>query len=106
MKNQNINDQNNHASRVSIDPNDHWRESYVTRPYYQEASLDTPDLEYDRDFSKAYELGSRARSEHDRNTQFEDVEGNLKESWEELKAESRLKWEQAKQAIKDAWDKI
>lgn len=106
MKNQNINDQNNHASRVSIDPNDHWRESYVTRPYYQEASLDTPDLDYDRDFSKAYELGSRARSEHDRNTQFEDVEGNLKESWEELKAESRLKWKQAKQAIKDAWDKI
>ncbi|WP_406935466.1 hypothetical protein [Acinetobacter vivianii] len=99
-------DQNNQASRVSIDPNDHWRESYVTRPYYQEASLDTPDLDYDRDFSKAHELGSRARSEHDRNTQFEDVEGNLKESWEELKAESRLKWEQAKQAIKDAWDKV
>jgi len=106
MTNQNITDQNNQASRVSIDPNDHWRESYVTRPYYQEASLHTPDLDYDRDFSKAYELGSRARAEHDRNTQFEDVEGNLKESWEDLKAESRLKWEQAKQAIKDAWDKI
>ena len=26
--------------------------------------------------------------------------------WEELKAESRLKWEQAKHAIKDAWDKM
>lgn len=106
MTNQNITDQNNQGSGTAIDPNDHWRESYVTRPYYQEAQLDTPDLAYDRDFSKAYELGSRARSEHDGNTRFEDVEDNLKESWEELKAESRLKWEQAKQAIKDAWDKI
>ena len=106
MTNPNLTNTNNQTSRVNIDPNDHWRSSYVTRPYYQEASLDTPDLDYDRDFSKAYELGSRARAEHDRNTQFEHVEGNLKQSWEELKAESRLKWEQAKQAIKDAWDRI
>ncbi|WHP06020.1 hypothetical protein QLH32_00625 [Acinetobacter corruptisaponis] len=96
----------NQGSNVNVNPDDYWRESYLTRPYYQEAQLDTPDLDYDRDFSKAYELGSRARTEHDRNTQFEDVERGLKESWEELKAESRLKWEQAKEAIKDAWDRL
>ncbi|RLZ10896.1 hypothetical protein EAH57_00510 [Acinetobacter sp. 2JN-4] len=106
MKEVDITNQHQQNPRVSIDPNDHWRNSYVTRPYYQEAQLDTPDLDYDRDFSKAYELGSRARSEYDRDTQFEDVEGSLEKSWEELKAESRLKWEHAKQAIKDAWDKI
>ncbi|MDP7844093.1 hypothetical protein AbaIHSS3526_14335 [Acinetobacter baumannii] len=81
-----------------------WRESYLTRPYYQEAQLTTPDLDYDRDFSAAYELGHRARSESKEGTQFKDMEGSLQQKWEELKAESRLKWEHAKQAIKDAWD--
>ena len=83
-----------------------WRESYLTRPYYQEAQLTTPDLDYDRDFSTAYELGHRARSESKEGTQFEDMESSLQKKWEELKAESRLKWEHAKQAIKDAWDDI
>jgi hypothetical protein len=104
MTNESSIDQNN--TDVNVNPNDRWRESYVTRPYYQEAQLDTPDLDYDRDFSKAYELGSRARSENDRSTSFKDVEESLESSWNEIKAESRLKWEQAKQAIKDAWDAI
>ena len=55
MTNQNLSNQHNQGSRVNIDPNDHWRSSYLTRPYYQEAQLDTPDLDYDRDFSKAYD---------------------------------------------------
>mgnify|MGYP003456952781 FL=1 len=104
MTNESSIDQNN--TDVNVNPNDRWRESYVTRPYYQEAQLDTPDLDYDRDFWKAYELGSRARSENDRSTSFKDVEESLESSWNEIKAESRLKWEQAKQAIKDAWDAI
>ena len=104
MTNESSIDQNN--TDVNVNPNDRWRESYVTRPYYQEAQLDTTDLDYDRDFSKAYELGSRARSENDRSTSFKDVEESLESSWNEIKAESRLKWEQAKQAVKDAWDAI
>ena len=101
-------DQNtDHAQLVAGDHNysdSRWRESYLTRPYYQESQLPTPDLDYDRDFSAAYELGHRARSESKEGTQFEDMESSLKQKWEELKAESRLKWEHAKQAIKDAWD--
>ena len=104
MTNENSIDRNN--TGINVNPNDRWRESYVTRPYYQEAQLDTPDLDYDRDFSKAYELGCRARSENDRSTSFKDVEECLESSWNEIKAESRLKWEQAKQAVKDAWDAI
>lgn len=48
MTNESSIDQNN--TDVNVNPNDRWRESYVTRPYYQEAQLDTPDLDYDRDF--------------------------------------------------------
>ncbi|MBK0062543.1 MULTISPECIES: hypothetical protein [unclassified Acinetobacter] len=106
MANQPTTDQNAQGLQLDTDSHKHWRENYQTRPYFQEAQLETEDLEYDRDFSKAYELGSRARSAYNRDTRFEEVEGNLKESWEELKAESRLKWEHAKQAMKDAWDKI
>ncbi|MEQ1067710.1 surface antigen protein 1 [Acinetobacter sp. XH1741] len=101
-------DQNtDHAQLVAGDHNysdSRWRESYLTRPYYQEAQLTTPDLDYDRDFSAAYELGHRARSESKEGTLFEDMEDSLQQKWEHLKAESRLKWEHAKQAIKDAWD--
>lgn len=68
-------DQNtDHAQLVAGDHNysdSRWRESYLTRPYYQEAQLTTPDLDYDRDFSAAYELGHRARSESKEGTQFE-----------------------------------
>lgn len=103
-------DQNtDHAQLVAGDhsySDSRWRESYLTRPYYQEAQLTTSDLDYDRDFSTAYELGHRARSESKEGTQFEDMESSLQQKWEELKAESRLKWEHAKQAIKDAWDDI
>ncbi|RSN77048.1 hypothetical protein [Acinetobacter haemolyticus] len=106
MTQQDLNHQRTEGSQVNENPSSYWRESYLTRPYYQEAQLNTPDLDYDRDFSKAYELGSKARSEYDRETRFEEVEGSLEQSWEELKAESRLKWEHAKQAIRDAWDRM
>jgi hypothetical protein len=104
MRKKLMTDQNSDHARLPAGDHNYWRESYVTRPYYQEAQLTTPDLDYDRDFSTAYELGHRARAESEQGTQFEDVEGGLEQKWEELKAESRLKWEHAKQAIKDAWN--
>lgn len=86
--------------------NQYWRENYRNRPYSQDAYNLTPDLDYDRDFSKAYELGHQARSEAPENSRFEDMESGLQTRWEEFKAESRLKWEQAKHAVKDAWDRM
>lgn len=53
-------DQNtDHAQLVAGDHNysdSRWRESYLTRPYYQEAQLTTPDLDYDRDFLQLMNL--------------------------------------------------
>lgn len=83
-----------------------WQKEYVNRPYYQEIQRQIPDVEYDRDFRSAYELGQHVRNEHGETTSFEESEKDLKVKWESLKAESRLKWEHAKHAIKDAWDKI
>jgi len=83
-----------------------WQKEYSNRPYYQDIHREIPDVDYDRDFRSAYELGLNARNERGDNARFEDSESDLKVKWEELKAESRLKWEQAKHAVKDAWDKI
>lgn len=89
-----------------VETQNYWRENYRDRPYYQQAFNEDSDLDYDRDFSKAYELGYQSRRELPENTQFEEVETDLEQKWENFKSESKLKWDYAKQAIKDAWDKL
>ncbi len=88
------------------DADKYWRERYTQRPYYNEFEKEIPDLDYDRDLSSAYALGTRARAESTDNPNFEAHETGLRAKWEEFKAESRLKWEQAKHAVKDAWDRM
>ena len=85
------------------DPHGYWRDNHADRPYYNDFKRDIPDIDYDRDLSSAYDLGTRARSEYGTDRDFESSEGDLKQRWEEFKADSRLQWEQAKHAIKDAW---
>lgn len=89
-----------------VEAQNYWRENHRSRPYSKEVYELTPDLEYDRDFSQAYDLGRNERHNAPENSRFEDYETDLQSKWENLKAESRLKWEQAKHAVKDAWDKM
>ena len=39
-------------------------------------------------------------------TRFEDAEADLKAKREHMKGESRLSWEEAKLAARDAWDRV
>lgn len=100
------NDRSTNNVLNDVDSQSYWRENHRDRPYSREAYALTPDLEYDRDFSQAYELGRHARNEAPENSRYEDIEADLETKWGNLKAESRLKWEQAKFAVKDAWDKM
>lgn len=84
---------------------DYWKENYNKTPYYKDALTHYPDLDYDRDYSGAYNLGYSSRRENE-GRNFDEMEGSLKQKWEDTKHESRLKWEQAKHAIKDAWDRM
>lgn len=84
----------------------YWRENYTSRPYYQDLQRDIPDIDYDKDLSSAYEFGRHSRSEYGENARFEDSENDLQSKWEQFKANSRLKWQQAKHAVKDAWDRM
>ncbi|MFT4020322.1 MAG: hypothetical protein QM666_02265 [Acinetobacter sp.] len=95
----------NDHQKENFTPHD-WRQSYSERPYYHDIQKEIPDVDYDRDFGPAYDLGRNARIESNSNTSFDDSESDLKQKWEEFKVDSRLKWEQAKHAVKDAWDKL
>lgn len=84
----------------------YWRENYHNKPYYTAELIGEPDLDYDRDYNPAYKLGYTNRPNYPPETSFEDAESDLSAKWESFKDQSRLKWEQAKHAVKDAWDKL
>lgn len=81
----------------------YWREQHQERPYFNETRNIHNDLDYDRDYRGAYEVGYKNRPLFDSDTHFEQVEPELQTQWEGSKGQSRLKWEQAKFAAKDAW---
>ena len=77
---------------------EYWRKSYASRPYV------TIGATYD-EYGPAYQHGWEARSRYpDKN--FNDVENDLARDWERAKGKSNLKWETAKQASRDAWDRV
>ena len=78
------------------DEDRYWSESYSRTPYY------TSGLTYD-DYRPAYGLGYRARGLSDGS--FEDAELELSQEWNIAKGRSRLTWEQAKLAVRDAWNR-
>ena len=104
MTSSNLDNQNHNARHP--ESNHRWRETYTSRPYYNDLKNNLPDIDYDRDLSSAYEFGHNARFKYGENARFEDSESDMKEKWENVKLDSRLKWEHAKHAVKDAWDKI
>jgi hypothetical protein len=76
----------------------YWREIYFTRSYA------TSGQAYD-DFGPAYQLGWESRGRY-RDKQFEEIETTLERDWDKVKGKSRLLWNQAKVASRDAWDRI
>jgi hypothetical protein len=74
----------------------YWSAAYQHRPYYDST------LNYD-DYRPAYELGYRMRAASDGT--FDQSERRLSQDWAMVKGESRLTWEQVKQAARDAWDR-
>lgn len=75
----------------------YWKEHYSSRPYI------TPGSTYD-DYGPAYRNGVDAYSRNpDRS--FDDVEPELSRDWGTRRGDSKLEWEHAKHATRDAWDR-
>lgn len=77
---------------------EYWRNTYQTRPYAKH------EYDFDRDYSAAYSYGLRAREQMGSRT-FDEAESDLREGWNQSRGESRLDWEEARPAIRDAFDR-
>ena len=76
----------------------YWRETYSSRPYV--------DSNYTfEDYEPAYRQGWEARTRW-ADRQFDEVELELGREWHEVRGDSRLDWDDAKVAARDAWDRI
>ena len=85
----------------AIDPaveDKYWRDNYSTRPYIQGGSS------YD-DYAPAYRYGVDTFTRYpDRS--FDDLETDLGRDWNAARGTSKLEWEHAKHASRDAWQRV
>src|SRR5581483_851814 len=77
----------------------YWRENYASRPYY------SSDYSYDTDYAPAYRYGYESTTQYP-GKRYEDVESNMSSGWERFKGKSRLEWDKAKFATRDAWQRV
>src|SRR5215207_7389003 len=75
----------------------YWRSNHANRPYYEK--------DYDKDYRPAYAHGWTSAAQH-RDRKFEDVEPVLQSDWDRNKGSSRLGWDKAKHATRDAFDRL
>jgi len=77
----------------------YWRENYASRPYYDSSST------YD-DYRPAYQHGWEARGRY-ADQSFDEIEPDLEREWSSNRAHSsKLSWQKAKLASRDAWDRL
>ncbi len=75
-----------------------WRSTYYSRPYVKDS--DTYE-----EYGPAYQYGWESRVFYDPRT-FAEVELILTRDWSAHQGTSTLTWEQAKQAVRDSWNRI
>lgn len=89
------------AAAESVNPtveDAYWKQNYNKRPYYKtESTYDT--------YQPAYKYGWESRMMHG-GKQWDDVESHLERGWEKNRGSSNLGWPEAKQATRDAWDRL
>ena len=85
----------------AIDPHaedKYWRDNYSSRPYIASGST------YE-DYGPAYRYGVDAYSRNpDRS--FDEMEPELQRDWGSSRGTSKLEWEHAKSASRDAWHRV
>lgn len=86
---------------IDIDPtveHDFWRTKYPSRPYF---NGNTP---YD-EFAPAYQYGWESKMQYNNKT-FEQSEPDLARGWAQHQGQSTLRWDQAKHATRDSWERL
>lgn len=80
------------------------REQAYWRSHFRNRSYVTSDDIYD-DYGPAFSYGIDAYGRYD-GRRFEDVESELARDWDKFKGQSKLTWERAKGAVRDAWNRL
>ena len=75
----------------------YWQRAFDREGYY------SPQLEYE-DYAPAYCVGYIGFAQY--GGCFEDAERSLCANWERIKGDSRLPWDQARLAMRAAWDRL
>ncbi len=79
---------------------DFWRENYASRPYAK------ADYTYE-DYQPAYRTGYEGYSRYSvRSGSFDEVEPDLRRDYESNSGNSRLRWDDARDASRDAWERV
>lgn len=73
------------------------------RTHFTSASYNDKSHDYDRDFAPAYRYGTFSRHRYSDRTWDDNLERDLSRDWDRTKGASRLTWDKAKYAVKDAW---
>lgn len=76
----------------------YWRDNYSNRPYVDDGST------FD-DYGPAYGVGAAAYTQNP-GKRFDDVESDLSRDWDTSRGKSRLEWANAREASRDAWDRV
>ena len=74
---------------------DHFRNNYEQAGYYNKERTWN-------DYEPAYQYGYSQYGQR-RGQRFEDIENDMERGWEATKANSRLAWHEAKEAVRDGW---
>lgn len=80
------------------------REEAYWRSHFRNRSYVASDDDYD-DYGPAFRYGIDAHGRHD-DRRFEDIDAELARDWDKFKGQSRLTWEHAKGAVRDAWNRL
>jgi hypothetical protein len=75
----------------------YWREHYSSRPYARGSSFD--------EYRPAFGYGVQAYTRYPNRT-FDEVEPELGRDWPNNREGSRLDWDRAKHATRDAWQRV
>ena len=76
----------------------HFKKTYQSTPYYS-ASREW------NDYQPAYQYGYDTFGQY-RGQKFEDVEPDLERNWNQHRANSKLEWQDARNAVRDGWHHI
>ena len=76
----------------------YWRSNFASRPY---AKADRGYEDYQPGYRYGFESANRFRGR-----QFNEVESDLRSGWERFEHRGQSTWENVKDAVRDAWDRV